>query len=221
MKKAEQNRFNQYLGVSLPYALSQLRDRQGDIHIHLPIQGDSRSPDFKLRDVFWVATRNALKQSVISYYAPLGVTFLTGVVLPPGSVFLAEKLVDWVAKLRFNPVEFKPMTAELSDDNRAYLDKTAALLKDRPKVDMLICGKAVSADLLELRKAETKKDADAEKGGALSAQEKWQLLELAKKRTFAVKDFLVSKGIKAQRILICSPVIDLKDKGGPVVTLAI
>jgi len=214
-------KFMNILGFSAETASSILRDKNGDINLKIPVEGDPASPDFKLGAVIAKAAGNAIKKGAVGYFAPLGVTLITGIVLPPGTTLLLGKILDWTLTLRFKPVTFAPGVSDLDDASLAYLEKTARLLDGRPKVKLLLCGYSVPADLAALREAagtaasneEGKKDSGMS-GEAADAilptdDEKESLLRLAEERSRQVKNFLISNGaMPAERLFRCEPVYD-------------
>ncbi len=214
-----EDRFQAITGLPFQYTVDLLRDKKDDIRFRLPVKGDMRSPDFQLDDVVAKALAAAAKKAVISYFTPLGVTLLTGVTLPVGSIYVSGKIVDWATLLRFKPVIFVSGSAELSEENLLYLDSIVKLLGDRPKVRVLLCGKAGVAELGNGGSASEKPE--SEKGGDIPPQQKTILLELAGSRARQVKEYLVAHGIEAKRLILCEPGIDPKPGGEPRVEIAI
>ena len=93
----------------------------------------------------------------------------------------------------------------------SYLEKVAGIMKDRPEINIKICGLAVAADRIAMGgavAADAKDKSNAsDKVAALVTDE--HLLELATKRAAFVKDRLVIKyGAPASRLVACTPEID-------------
>jgi hypothetical protein len=227
--------FSKLYDISLDKAVSLLRDKQGNLRLRITVHGDVADPDFEVRDVLRQALGKAIKKGATAYFAPIGVTLLTGVTLPPGTLFLVKKLLSLATTLRFDPVEYDPMEFELNETNRAYLDKMSELLMDRPNVQVAICGLATLADLRALREdvhEDTEREEDSGKGVDKEADEEVieppseeeieQLIAIAGQRAEGVKDYLVSKGgIDAKRLILCNPDIELNAKSPPRVEMGI
>ncbi len=211
--------FQQLTGFSFQYAVDLLRDKKDNIRVRLPIKGDIQSLDFQFGDVVTKALVAAVKKATLSYYAPIGVTLLTGVTLPVGSLYVSGKVIDWATAIRFKPVNFASNSAELSEDNRQYLDQVVTLLSDRPKVRVVLCGKATIAELV--RDQGTLATLPEEKTVDISPPEQMQLLELAGSRARKVKEYLVIQGVEAKRLILCDPGVDNNGKGGPRVEISI
>ncbi len=236
--EGKEDAFDRIFGISLKTALSMLRDRNGRIVLRVPIQGNFHDPEFRLHLVVAKAVSNAMKKGAVSYFAPLGVTLLTGVVIPPGTTFVATQLLDLATTLRFKPVVFGPSSHALSPANKAYLKQMATRLKNRPGVKIVLCGLGTIADI-EKREGITmsrsySSDTERTKGDihtrrspdtgktALTQKQRNHLLELAEQRAQAVKDFLVvQEGIGAGRLIICSPEVEDSKKTPPRVEMGI
>jgi len=161
----------------------------------------------------------------------MGVTALTGVVLPPGTMLLLGKALDWALTVRFKPVPFETGTAELSTDGLTYLDEVAVRLQDRPKVRLLFCGFATRADLLptedDISASETELGEKAQPPGhiqspePLSEEGRTLLLQLAEERSRTVRDYLVKeKGIGSERLYLCQPEVDTSKEAQPRVEVS-
>lgn len=109
--------------------------------------------------------------------------------LPPhANLITMVKLVGKAFPLKLDSVFFSPGTGALDDAARTYLDRVTALMRDRTKIRIRLCGKAVPTDGL---------------GGEDSAR------ALAETRTATIKDHLVtSQRTATERLFICRPAID-------------
>jgi hypothetical protein len=219
------------LGVPLESALNTLRDRNDIIRIRVPITGNLQDPEFRLYDVMRVGLVNAIKEGALSYFAPLGVQLIAGITLLPGTLYAAKKLLEFGTTLRLNPVSFRPLSNNLDQDARKYLSEIAALLKDRPKVSVVLCGIATLSDLRKLqgyetfdlstKNEETRTDSAAV-DLALPKAAKEQLEQLAQRRANIVKDYLIKTGsVEAERLILCSPEIQLKEAATPRVEIGV
>jgi hypothetical protein len=199
------------LGMPLQSALSMLRDSDDNIKLDLTVSGSPADPSFHVGDVVMTVLVKAIKKGVISYYAPMGLSMLTGAAVPLGATYVAGKLFDLVTALRFEPLLFNAGEAVIAADATGRLGKMAELLKDRPGVRLVLCGKAAPPDFLPQ---------DREKP-SLSEEERARLLDLARKRAGAVKDYLIEQGIAADRLFICDPSIEKEKEALPRVEIAI
>jgi outer membrane protein OmpA-like peptidoglycan-associated protein len=142
---AEQDKLTQELGLPLNTALSLLRDRDGDIRLSIPVQGDLKSPDVSVGD----AVRKAMMKGVTAGIKTAAVVFFA----PVGAVLAAGKLVGLATALRFEPVLFDPGQTRLNEEARAYLDRLSERLRDRPGVRITLCGVTTDADVSALQQA--------------------------------------------------------------------
>jgi hypothetical protein len=211
--------FDARLSVPLNSALNMLRDKHNTIALELPVSGDVEAPDFDVSDVINTAVSKALKQGSLTY--------LTMALQPYGTLITLARIAgEQATKVRLQPVVFEAGTAVNMEDSYGYLEKVAGILKDRPEVNVKICGLAVEEDrpVLAMQSAGKEKGAaekDKKETGATVSDE--QLLELARQRAAAVKDHLVAEhAVTASRLVACQPHIDDEgDEGVPRVDLLI
>ncbi len=235
LSKEEKRDITGDLGVPLGKALDMLRNSDGDIKLDIPVQGDLDDPEFRFSKVVMSAFLKAVKNGMISYYTPLGVSMLTGVSLPVGALWVAGKLYDMATAIRFDPLVFPPASSALDDRQSDRLEKMAQMLKDRPEVNLIICGIAVPSDLEALRAEQTEPSGKIPSKGAPSAQEpaqaaeqrppddqeKQSLYHLASQRAKAVQSHLMEQAIPAKRLTTCSPDYQWQQEAQPRVELGI
>jgi hypothetical protein len=193
------------LTVSLDTALGMLRDKNDTIKLDLPVSGDIDSPDFDISDIINTAVSKAITQG--------SMTYLKLALQPYGSLITVAQMAGEAAmKVRLQPVGFEPGLVKSVGEAGSYLKKVAGIMKDRPEVNIKICGLAVAADRIALAGGTAPKEADSKtadsiKGGKPVTDQ--QLLDLAKQRAGFVKDELVTKyGVTASRLVACTPHID-------------
>jgi len=219
--------------IPIETALSLLRDKDGTIKLDVPISGDIADPKFSFAD--------AINQAVVKATATASLTYLKFALGPYGVAIAAAELAYNAATaaggIRLEPVKFTAGTADIDPSDQGYIEKLAAILKDRPDAVIRVCGLAAqpadqAAILARATAAKPESAAEAapsdkEKPPAEKAQEEStastsaaaspavvqltpeQLEELAKSRSMAIKDLLVGQyGIKDDRILLCHPEID-------------
>ncbi|WP_297325432.1 DUF748 domain-containing protein [Nitrosomonas sp.] len=108
--------------VSLPLslAISILKNRRGEIDIHLPIKGSLDDPQFSLSDIIFTALTNLITKAITSPFA------LLGSVLEGG-----EELSE---------ITFAPGFAEIDAEATKRLEALAEILNDRPSLELEISG---------------------------------------------------------------------------------
>jgi uncharacterized protein involved in outer membrane biogenesis len=197
------------LTMPLDAALAMLRDKNQNIRLTLPVSGNINDPKFDISDAVNQALGKALKTTAVS--------FLKYTLQPYGAILTVAQLAGKaVTAVRLDPVVFPPGSSELNPGTEPYLDRVATLMKERPEIRIKLCGKATPADRIteEEKGAEGTPPADKDIDAAL--------LELARKRSSVIKDFLVSrKQIKPERLFICNPEIDTDEKASSRVELLI
>ncbi len=122
--------------TSLPVklALAILTDRQGQIHLDVPVGGDLDDPQFTFGRVILRALLNILEKVATSPFALLGALAGGGGDAP-------------------NTIDFQPGTAELAPTETAKLDKLAKALDDRPALRLEVSASVdPNADRLMLAK---------------------------------------------------------------------
>jgi len=191
------------LGMPLPKAMDLLRDGKGDIRLKVPVSGDIRDPKFGIGDAINKALVKATGKAALSY--------LKYYFQPYGTLITVAQLAGKVARVRLDPVPFAPREPEPSAEADAYLKLIAGFMTERPKVGIRICGVAVLEDLTGQSPAEA---------GSLEPDREEALLALALKRSESVKARLVKDhNIEPERLFICAPEVDSKEKGTPRVEL--
>jgi hypothetical protein len=212
--------------VPLESGLAMLRDKKDVIKLDIELKGDIENPEFSFQD--------AINQAIAKATTFASVNFLKYTLQPFGTyIALAEiigKAGKKVTKVQLDPVQFKAAETHLDETAKQYLEKVAIILKNRPKIRLEICGKAVENDrisLLSRREAEKKESEKKMRGSKketaiVSDITDEELQELAKERARLVKDSLVNvHGVEHDRIYLCLPAIDKTPEKGPFVELLI
>jgi hypothetical protein len=213
------------LNMPLDSALKLLRDKQDNVKLNIPISGNISDPKFSVANAVNKVLAQTLQTSALSY-----LKFMLG---PYGiGISLAEMAIEQASKIRLNPILFKPGSAELDEAAIDYLQRVGAILKEHPKVQMVVCGVATESDRTALsgipsaQVSESDK-ADKDKTGpqkepAASASTDAALQALAQKRSKGIKDQLVNvHGIAVKRLIGCKSEIDINADAKPRVNLAI
>jgi len=188
-KKDDQEKIDQEIGLPLDTALNLLRDRDNSIKLQIPVTGDVNSPDFDPSDAVRKATSTAITAAVINYYTPLGL------------VTAAQGLYNLATALRFEPVVFAPAGVELGDTQNRQLDKIFQLMNERPAVHVTLCGFSNRDDVAVV--APQKLPAAKDGAPELDSEMHSKLTTIANRRAERVRDYLVNKGIAADRLILC------------------
>jgi hypothetical protein len=201
----EQDEMGQELGMPLDVAFSLLKDKQDNINLDVPLEGDlsELSADFghALRIVLNKGIMVGVRTAATTFFAPLW------------PVLAAEKVVGAMTKLKFKAVEFLPGGTDMNVEGAAYLDELAGLVSERPEFSLKICGRAVTRD-----RAVMFPDAV---GQPLGEEQLSVLKEMAVERQRGVKDGLIARGIEAARVVTCAPDPERDDQGLPRVDIGI
>lgn len=209
------------LEVPLETALSLLKDSNDVIRLKVPVTGDVAMPNFDFSDAVNTAIGNAMKETVLT---TLKLAF------PLGGIIMTLAEAD--AHVELDPVGFSSLAVTLDNNTQAHLTNVAALLRDRPAVRLSICGKATNAELQAISaqvlgrlqakqpppKPGQKQNPEAEnlliEESKSTAQK--DVLELARKRGEAVKDFLINREkVNSARLLLCAPAIETAEDAKP------
>lgn len=127
-------------GMAMPVdvALDLLRDREDRIRLALPVTGSLSNPSFGTGDVVRQAMQKALQNAAMTY--------VKNALQPLGTLMLVGNLAAQAARPRFEPVAMAPGRDDLDDTGRAYLDKLAGVLTERPGLSLTLCGVATAPD---------------------------------------------------------------------------
>ena len=226
-------RFERQLRVPLPTALAVLKDSKDKIRLKVPITGDITDPEFEFT--------NAFNQALVKGMTKAAESYLKYIFQPYGTMMTVVELGIMAGKeitaLRLDPVFFDPGSDTISDNAEPYLERVAKLMKTRPQIRIKVCGLATEADKGDQKETSGKKGPEQptaverspdvpevetypEKLQPLTAEE--QLGKLAKQRAAGVKEYLVKNhGIEADRLLVCLPEYDAREKATPRVELLV
>jgi len=196
MSKKDADALDSIFGMPLNQTLVLLRDRDGNIHLDIPITGDISNPDFNPTDAIIKATSKAASVTLITFFTPYGLIYAGGNVL-----------LDLATALNFDPIQFQPGSSELIDANKEQLDKLAKLMADKPQIHLTLCGMTNQSDLFalypEVKKSQGDKDTTT---SPLTAEQTAALKKLAMNRQVIAKDQLINaESIAHDRLILCEP----------------
>jgi len=213
------------LSMPLDSALKLLRDKQNNVKLNIPINGDISDPKFSVADSVNRVLAQTLQKSALSY-----LKFMLG---PYGiGLSVAELAYKSASKIRLNPILFAPGSAELDEAAIDYLQRVGAILKEHPEAQVVVCGVATEGDRAALSGSPSAQNGESDKGDknktrpqkepAASASTDADLVALAKNRTKRIEDQLVNvHAITVKRLIKCKSEIDKSADAKPRVDLAI
>jgi hypothetical protein len=196
MSKADAAELDKKFGMPLNQTLVLLRDKDDSIHLDIPITGDINNPEFNPYDAIIKATSKAATVTLVTFYTPYGLIYAGG-----------NALFNIATALNFDPLEFKPGSAELQQANKEQLDKLAKLMTDKPQIHLTLCGVSNQSDLFALF-PETRKLQDEKNTGdvPLTAEQANALKKLAMERQTNSKEHLIkAANIEHDRLILCEP----------------
>jgi hypothetical protein len=132
-------RVSQQISMPVDTALSLLRDDNGNIRLNVPLSGDLASPDVGLNDLskqlatlaLRTATMHYLKQSLVPYGTLLS---------------LADYAGSKLMAIRLDAVVFSAEQESLNDQQRAQLDKVAAIMQEKTELELKACPQFAKTD---------------------------------------------------------------------------
>lgn len=182
------------VGIPLDTGLNMLRDKQGNIHLDVPLKGRLDDPEIGLNQVISKALTKALTSS--------STTMLKLALQPYGAIWMgAEMGLKMATQVRLDPMLFPPLSGELDGEGEDYAGKLGVLLTERPAMHLTLCGVSGAGDQAALAQMNP------------TEAEKTDLTDLAKARSDALKSFLVNKKqVDPSRLLVCKPSVDPEGK---------
>jgi hypothetical protein len=116
-------KFESEQATSLPVklAVALLKDRNGEIHLDIPVTGSLDDPQFSISGVVWTIIKNLLVKAATSPFALLGALVGGG-------------------DEDFSNVSFEAGSSRLSDSEKDKLLRLAQALVDRPSLDVEVSG---------------------------------------------------------------------------------
>jgi hypothetical protein len=197
--KEKASQTDEALNIGLPAALSMMKDSKGNIKLDLPIKGDLNDPQFDFGPAIRSALAKALTQTSTAYVAYA--------IQPYGLALLVTKVAGKiVTRVEFDPLLFEPGAGTPPESLNDYLEKISTVMKNRPGLELRVCGFATADEKKHLKD---------------KAEPEQALKELASTRAYAIKDLLIGQyAIDASRLLACSPDIDPGPEAKPRVELS-
>jgi hypothetical protein len=203
MTAAQQERISANLGMPLSLALALLRDKNGDIHLDIPVSGDLSSPDIAIAPVVRKALFGAIQETIKLALKPLGI--LGG----------AGKLLGIGGELELQPLEFAPGEKTLTDPE-TNLNPLRELLGQRPQLRVILSAPLTQADIEVLQaqhdtaptdQEKTRKNAEEREKQELSEEQLRTLaIPVLQERLYSVKGWLLDTGeVHNNQVLLTQP----------------
>jgi hypothetical protein len=191
---------------ALPFnmALGMLKDGHGDVELDVPLSGSTSDPNFGMSSIISLITQKAIWMATKDYV-------MTTFVPYANVVSVAMSVGEFALKLRFDDLIYQTKQIEPNEAQQAYLQGFIALMQDKEKTRVNICGISVPSDinLNAGTKVTDKKHIN-------------QLKEIAEQREAAFKDYIIEHGgIASSRLLLCSPKIDSSENAQPRIELSV
>jgi hypothetical protein len=210
MTAAQQERISANLGMPLSLALALLRDKNGDIHLDIPVSGDLSSPDIAIAPVVRKALFGAIQETIKLALKPLGI--LGG----------AGKLLGIGGELELQPLEFAPGEKTLTDPE-TNLNPLRELLGQRPQLRVILSAPLTQADIEVLQaqhdtaptdQEKTRKNAEEREKQELSEEQlHTRATPVLQERLHSVKEWLLDTGeVNNNQVLLTQP--RLSTEGG-------
>ena len=179
--------------TSIPFnaALGMLKDGDGNVELDLPLSGDINSPSFGFSGFLTLLVKQA---TIIGAREYLAVTLV-----PYAGLVTVVVVADrYMLKVQINNLDYPPTEDSVPVENDMFLSAFSSLLKDKPDLNVKLCGVSTAEDI------------GKERGSNISGPDDIRVLKsLAIKRAINFKEYMVEeKGIASSRLLLCNPKID-------------
>ncbi len=200
VEEGELDPLSDHIGIPVETGIALLKDKNGNIHLNVPLQADLRDKHLQLGSAIGKVVAQGIQQSILK---------TVGVVFSPFKM---------ATQIRFDPIEFEPKTARLVSTSESYLKELGNLMNEKPGLDLRVCGVGTPADL---GKRQGKgNDVPKSELQDLSETDKNTVLSLAQERSEKVKTFLGTNfNLPSNRFFSCSPEWDGDPKSPPRVEL--
>ena len=137
--KAANDTVKARLGLPLGLIVALIKDLDGNIVLHVPIQGSLKDPKFDLSDVIWTSIKNVLVNVLTSPFKLIGSLFTKG-----------EKIEE----PKVDPVTFPPGSAALTPAMEQHLLRVGDFMRRTPYVTLTMHPVVTPADEEALKAAE-------------------------------------------------------------------
>jgi uncharacterized protein involved in outer membrane biogenesis len=133
------NEVQRRVGLPLGLLVSLLKNRQGEIHLTLPVRGRLSAPDFQYSEAMWAATRNLAIKLVSLPFSWVG-----------GMYYTADARID---SIQIWPVTFTTARATPTSAGDGQLQRLVTFLKGSPSIRLRVRPVTTVADVSALRRS--------------------------------------------------------------------
>lgn len=185
-------RLSKKLTMPVDTALNIITDSDNTLALTVPVKGDLTNPDIHIDRIVAGAVTQAVKNAAFTYFKYA--------VQPFGAIMLvSEKIGDMSLQAKFEPARFVPGTADMVPKQTGYLEKVAAMIKEKKDFSILVCVMVTEQDFAV--RQDLPKLAEGQ-------QRQWDPVSeaLAKERLTFIKNSLIKEhGLTADRVQSCRP----------------
>jgi hypothetical protein len=182
-------------------ALGMLKDGDGNVELNLPLSGDTSNPQFGLSGFISLLVKQATMSAAKTY--------LMNTLVPYASVVnVALAAGEFALKVRFNDLHYAPTEVLLQPDHQGFLGEFAALMREKPEIQVKLCAAATAADIGLSADATITQAIDIEKLSAISQQR----VDLFKQHMVQIEK------IDSSRLLLCTPQINAAADAIPAIS---
>ena len=128
----------QHVGLPLGLLVSLLKNRQGEIHLSIPVSGRLSSPSFDYHEAMWTAIRNLAIRLVSLPFSWIG-----------GMYYTADARID---SIQVYPVPFQTASAVPTTAGGEQLQRLATFLRESPAIRLRLRPVTTVADVSTLRR---------------------------------------------------------------------
>ncbi len=132
----DQDVVSQQVGLPMGLLLDLLKNKEGEIHLDLPVSGTLTEPEFSLREAVWGAAKKAIVDMVTAPFRSIG------------RLAASEGKIESV---EINPLEFEPGSADLRPDTSDHLQRIREFLGTARSVQLKLFPVVTAIDLLSLK----------------------------------------------------------------------
>ncbi len=142
------NRLGKQISMPVDTVLSILRDDNNNIKLTMPLSGNINDPDVGLDDLMNQLSLLALKEAA-TYY-------LKQTLQPYGALIsLSSYAGKYLMAIRLDDLKYEPLITEVTENQILYLEKVAAMMKEKQELELQVCGFASEAEIKTLDKTNT------------------------------------------------------------------
>ncbi len=160
--KATIDRLGKQISMPVDTVLSILRDDNNNIRLTMPLTGNINDPDVGLDDLINQLSLLALKEAA-TYY-------LKQSLQPYGALItLSSYAGKYLMAIRLDDLKYEPLITEVSETQALYLEKVAAMMKEKEELELQVCGFASEGESKTLDKTNTWQQLALKRSGNIKA----------------------------------------------------